>query len=253
MYIVKYQSDSSSQPGNYSRLQCDIFLVRSIGFYVSQVYIPAFLIVVISWVPFWLDRHDHHARVALGVTTVLTMTTLTTNTNSDFPKISHLKAIDIYLFVSFIMVFLSLIEYATVGYYESKSEKESKSLTKEEQFPQLHEKWNTDHNDSDNFRYDADNPKDIKLKQLVNRKKSTNEHNNLLNIDEQFDKVKDHSKESSIQSDQKQKLIRDTSIIDQGARWIFPATFAAFNLIYVLVLCLLVSIYSNHLEIQVKL
>lgn len=104
--------------GSYSQIQVDLFLVRSIGFYVSQVYIPACLVVIISWLPFWLDRNDHHARVALGVTTVLTITTLITNINSDFPKISHVKAIDIYLFVCFIIIFLSLIEYSTVGYFD---------------------------------------------------------------------------------------------------------------------------------------
>src|SRR5699024_6865408 len=93
---------------------------RSIGYYMYQIFVPAFLIVVISWVPFWLDQEDNHARVGLGVTTVLTMTTLTTSTNASLPKISYIKAIDIYLFMCFLMVFLSLIEYATVGFFESK-------------------------------------------------------------------------------------------------------------------------------------
>ena len=41
-----------------------------------QVYIPSSLIVVMSWVSFWLNRGAAPARVSLGVTTVLTMTTL---------------------------------------------------------------------------------------------------------------------------------------------------------------------------------
>lgn len=52
------------------------------------------------------------------MTTVLTITTLITNTNEGLPKISHLTALDIYLFFSFSLVFLSLIEYAVVGYYD---------------------------------------------------------------------------------------------------------------------------------------
>lgn len=92
-----------------------MYFTRFVGFYVANVYVPAFLIVVISWVSFWLDQ-DHHARVALGVTTVLTMTTLMSSNNEQLSKISSFKSLDIYLFVSFIMVFLSLIEYATVGY-----------------------------------------------------------------------------------------------------------------------------------------
>ncbi|VDL68574.1 unnamed protein product [Nippostrongylus brasiliensis] len=39
------------------------------------------LIVTISWVSFWLNREASPARVSLGVTTVLTMTTLITTTN----------------------------------------------------------------------------------------------------------------------------------------------------------------------------
>ncbi|KAJ6225873.1 hypothetical protein RDWZM_004418 [Blomia tropicalis] len=106
--------------GTFTRLICDIFFERSLGYYMYQIYVPGFLIVVISWVPFWLDQEDSHARVGLGVTTVLTMTTLTTSTNASLPKISYIKAIDIYLFMCFLMVFLSLIEYATVGFFETK-------------------------------------------------------------------------------------------------------------------------------------
>ena len=95
--------------GNYSDLIMEFHLTRSIGFYLYHIYIPAILIVVISWVPFWLERDDSHARVALTVTTVLTMTTLMTNTNESLPKISYVKAIDIYLFTAFIMVFAALI------------------------------------------------------------------------------------------------------------------------------------------------
>lgn len=81
-----------------------------------QIYIPASLIVVISWVSFWLHRNATPARVSLGVTTVLTMTTLMSSTNSQLPKISYVKSIDVFLGTCFVMVFASLLEYATVGY-----------------------------------------------------------------------------------------------------------------------------------------
>lgn len=81
-----------------------------------QIYLPSILIVVISWVSFWLNRDATPARVALGVTTVLTMTTLMTTTNASMPKVSYIKSIDIYLGTCFMMVFASLVEYAAVGY-----------------------------------------------------------------------------------------------------------------------------------------
>ena len=73
-----------------------------------------------SWVSFWLNRGAAPARVSLGVTTVLTMTTLINSVNAALPKISYMKSIDIYLFVCFFMVFGALIEYAWVGYTDKR-------------------------------------------------------------------------------------------------------------------------------------
>ncbi|OUC43715.1 Neurotransmitter-gated ion-channel transmembrane region [Trichinella nativa] len=87
---------------------------------MMQIYIPSMLIVIISWVSFWIHRDASPARVALGVTTVLTMTTLMTTTNASLPKVSYIKAIDIYLGTCFVMVFASLIEYAAVSYLNKK-------------------------------------------------------------------------------------------------------------------------------------
>ena len=84
------------------------------------MYIPSSLIVVMSWVSFWLNRGAAPARVSLGVTTVLTMTTLINSVNAALPKISYMKSIDIYLFVCFFMVFGALIEYACVGYTDKR-------------------------------------------------------------------------------------------------------------------------------------
>ncbi|XP_059079310.1 gamma-aminobutyric acid receptor subunit beta-like isoform X1 [Tigriopus californicus] len=108
--------EASLSTGNYSRLACEIQFVRSMGYYLIQIYIPSSLIVIISWVSFWLNRGATPARVSLGVTTVLTMTTLMASTNAALPKISYVKSIDVYLGACFFMVFASLLEYASVGY-----------------------------------------------------------------------------------------------------------------------------------------
>ena len=65
---------------------------------------------------FLVDRESTPARVSLGVTTVLTMTTLMSSTNAQLPKVSYAKGIDVYLGTCFVMVFASLLEYAAVGY-----------------------------------------------------------------------------------------------------------------------------------------
>ncbi len=64
--------------GNYSRLACEILFVRSMGYYLIQIYIPSSLIVIISWVSFWINRNASSARVSKeGICTGILDTVLT--------------------------------------------------------------------------------------------------------------------------------------------------------------------------------
>jgi glycine receptor alpha-3 len=100
------------------------------GYYLIQIYIPSGLIVIISWVSFWLNRNATPARVALGVTTVLTMTTLMSSTNAALPKISYVKSIDVYLGTCFVMVFASLL-----GKYRIRNAVARKNIPLSQPFP----------------------------------------------------------------------------------------------------------------------
>ncbi|XP_037968170.2 gamma-aminobutyric acid receptor subunit beta-like [Plutella xylostella] len=102
--------------GVYQRLSLSFKLRRNIGYFVFQTYLPSILIVMLSWVSFWINHEATSARVALGITTVLTMTTISTGVRSSLPRISYVKAIDIYLVMCFIFVFAALLEYAAVNY-----------------------------------------------------------------------------------------------------------------------------------------
>ncbi|ETE64441.1 Gamma-aminobutyric acid receptor subunit rho-1, partial [Ophiophagus hannah] len=105
-----------SSTGWYNRLFINFTLRRHIFFFLLQTYFPATLMVMLSWVSFWIDRRAVPARVPLGITTVLTMSTIITGVNASMPRVSYIKAVDIYLWVSFVFVFLSVLEYAAVNY-----------------------------------------------------------------------------------------------------------------------------------------
>ena len=47
---------------------------------------------------------------------MLTMTTISNGVRSSLPRISYVKAIDIYLVMCFVFVFAALLEYAAVNY-----------------------------------------------------------------------------------------------------------------------------------------
>nr|XP_029510449.1 gamma-aminobutyric acid receptor subunit rho-3-like [Oncorhynchus nerka] len=113
---------SLSTPGWYNRLYINFILRRHIFFFMLQTYFPTMLMVMLSWVSFWIDRRAVPARVSLGITTVLTMSTIITGVSASMPQVSYVKAVDIYLWASFLFVFLSVIEYATVNYFTTVEE-----------------------------------------------------------------------------------------------------------------------------------
>nr|XP_034965291.1 gamma-aminobutyric acid receptor subunit rho-2 isoform X3 [Zootoca vivipara] len=112
----------------YNRLYINFTLRRHIFFFLLQTYFPATLMVMLSWVSFWIDRRAVPARVSLGITTVLTMSTIITGVNASMPRVSYIKAVDIYLWVSFVFVFLSVIEYAAVNYLTTVQERKQRKL-----------------------------------------------------------------------------------------------------------------------------
>ncbi|XP_027866028.1 gamma-aminobutyric acid receptor subunit beta-3-like isoform X2 [Xiphophorus couchianus] len=117
--IVDYKLVSRNvvfSTGAYPRLSLSFKLKRNIGYFILQTYMPSILITILSWVSFWINYDASAARVALGITTVLTMTTINTHLRETLPKIPYVKAIDMYLMGCFVMVFLALLEYAFVNY-----------------------------------------------------------------------------------------------------------------------------------------
>ena len=80
-----------------------------------QNYIPSLLIVVLSWVSFWINIDAVPARISLGVLTVLTMTTQTVGAWMSLPKVSYIKAIDIWMSTCVFFVFAAILQFALVN------------------------------------------------------------------------------------------------------------------------------------------
>ncbi len=61
--------------GEYSCLKVELIFKREFSYYLITIYVPCCMLVIVSWVSFWLDQNAIPARVSLGVTTLLTMST----------------------------------------------------------------------------------------------------------------------------------------------------------------------------------
>src|SRR6218665_1850965 len=88
---------------------------RDIGFFLIQVYVPSILIVILSFLSFWINVEASPARVAMGLLTVLTMATMSGGARETLPRVSYIKAIVVWMIVCLLFVFMSLIEYAIVN------------------------------------------------------------------------------------------------------------------------------------------
>ncbi|KAG1681255.1 Gamma-aminobutyric acid receptor subunit beta [Nymphon striatum] len=199
------------------------------GYYLIQIYIPSGLIVIISWVSFWLNRNATPARVSLGVTTVLTMTTLMSSTNAALPKISYVKSIDIFLGTCFVMVFASLLEYATVGYLGKRM---SMRKSRNQALQRLAEQRRAPEQCQMGIQPSSSNP---------------DHHNShaglhMKTTEVRFKNRKGYTLENTVNGtpDPEGLIIRDfskmygisPSDIDKYSRVVFPVCFICFNLMY---------------------
>ena len=64
-----------------------ITMKRKMGYFFIHVYSPCALIVVISWISFCIPHESTPARVTLGITSVLTITTILNILNKSMPKV----------------------------------------------------------------------------------------------------------------------------------------------------------------------
>uniref|UniRef100_A0A671Q9B4 Glycine receptor subunit alphaZ1-like n=1 Tax=Sinocyclocheilus anshuiensis TaxID=1608454 RepID=A0A671Q9B4_9TELE len=120
-FIMKEEKDlryctKHYNTGKFTCIEARFHLERQMGYYLIQMYIPSLLIVILSWVSFWINMDAAPARVGLGITTVLTMTTQSSGSRASLPKVSYVKAIDIWMAVCLLFVFSALLEYAAVNF-----------------------------------------------------------------------------------------------------------------------------------------
>ncbi|XP_053179931.1 gamma-aminobutyric acid receptor subunit alpha-2 isoform X2 [Scomber japonicus] len=106
-----------SSTGEYTVMTAHFHLKRKIGYFVIQTYLPCIMTVILSQVSFWLNRESVPARTVFGVTTVLTMTTLSISARNSLPKVAYATAMDWFIAVCYAFVFSALIEFATVNYF----------------------------------------------------------------------------------------------------------------------------------------
>lgn len=87
--------------------------------YLVKTIIPLALIVMMSWIVFWIDPKLIQNQLGVAVTTVLTLIAYHIALSGRLPEIPYLTRMDTFLFSSTVLVFMSLIEVVVTSHLSS--------------------------------------------------------------------------------------------------------------------------------------
>lgn len=225
--------------GNYSCLTVYFYLEREVGHYIMDYYVPSILLVMVSWVSFWLDPNAVPGRTVLGTSTMLTFITLSRNIGSSLPKVSYIKATEIWFIVCTGFIFGSLVEFAFVNtIWRRKNDFELKKVTGKHVLratltPQLNRRTLSE--------LSADSLPSLK-RIHANRVKFHKSNSafslgstDTISADPKAYTIDEHSNERQEEPPRNFLTMTPQQIaqwIDRRSRLIFPIAFFAFNCVY---------------------
>jgi hypothetical protein len=89
--------------------QMQISVRRSPTYYVMKVIIPLCLIVIMSWLPRWINSEQIGTNVGVSTTSFLTLVAYLFAITVLLPRVSYITRLDRFIFLSTLMVFAGLI------------------------------------------------------------------------------------------------------------------------------------------------
>ena len=92
---------------------------RLLHHYVVKAIVPLGLIVMMSWVVFWIRPDQVPNQLSVAVTTVLTLIAYHIALSGRLPDIPYLTHMDKFLFGSTVLVFMALIEVVSTSHFAS--------------------------------------------------------------------------------------------------------------------------------------
>ncbi|XP_070589300.1 gamma-aminobutyric acid receptor subunit rho-2-like isoform X2 [Erythrolamprus reginae] len=194
----------------------------------------------ISLSQFLIQKFHTTSRLAFysstGITIVLTMSTIITGVNASMPGVSYIKAVDIYLWVSFVFVFLSVIEYAAVNYLATVQERKE-----QEKFPCMGEISSTKGMTIDGIYSELDagspegDPKNEMISEVTDVTEEDKQEKMVIHLT--MNNESNSSKKKGLKEHVSLRIIQNTHAIDKYSRLIFPGAYIFFNIVYWSVFC----------------
>lgn len=88
----------------------EILAKRLSRYFLVKVILPLIFIVMMSWVVFWIDPENLVTRIGAAISSMLTLIAYRFDIDTLVPKVSYTTRMDEFIFMSTLLVFLSLIQ-----------------------------------------------------------------------------------------------------------------------------------------------
>lgn len=90
--------------------EMQIVVKRNVTYYVMKVIVPLCLIVIMSWIPRWIDPEQVGTEIAISTTAFLTLVAYLFAINVLLPRVSYVTRMDRFILLSTLIVFTSLLQ-----------------------------------------------------------------------------------------------------------------------------------------------
>eukprot|EP00794_Sanderia_malayensis_P007101 gene7101-7904_t len=219
-YIEDYSINKTKKDYGFSgardTLTLTLTLHRKLSQYLVRIYLPLCLIVLLSFVSFWVDYRSSPARTIIATTIFLTAMIFIASLQTSFPPTTSVRSVDFYSLGCFLFVFGTMIEFALVQSVDIKVRKKLKSQKKKK-------------------AKIKDGPNRVSPEGIINPSYSSQEQQdrsqqhqtrNLRNRKSVYQRVVDKIYEEHEQH------YDEYHVLDKISKKVFPAAFIIMNIIY---------------------
>jgi len=112
--VAEFPFEDESSPVQGMIFSLDVQRDRS--YFIYKVILPLILIVMMSWLVFWIDPTLVASQISVSVTAMLTIIAYRFALAGMMPRLAFLTSLDYFVMISNLMVFLAMIEVVYTAY-----------------------------------------------------------------------------------------------------------------------------------------
>ncbi len=114
MKAVPAESVLGGKGGSIPEIDFNMLIKRRYGYYIWKVFLPLFIMVIVSYCALWINETDVAAQFSVALSATLTMVAFLFVISGSLPHLPYLTYIDAFFLICFVFSALSIVEIVVV-------------------------------------------------------------------------------------------------------------------------------------------